>query len=817
MQIKWKVLLFSLSILSIFSVSAHASLSNQLPLDLVKGLIDHRLWLSSLDNDQSPEAQEISAFYNALLNSGVTNSEIRDLTFASTQIKNGFQQVSTTYPIKIFILRNLVASPNPQIRSKAQVAVHEIIFQYVQMTMTLIKSISMPEYNPILDRLASDLTNNQILLEDLSDQQRELLSISSRARHSSILLQKNQGLYLVNGLFSNQDRKLYVDISKPISESLITLAHEIVHAADPEIIEAQKKLTQNYSVVLNQLQSRFKNQLSSEVLAAALQDLFFELGQSEVLNSFTSLPRSKAQFFAKLSENKDLKSLMSSPEIASWMEALLRTSVENEFRAYLYSLSVYAQLSSQGYQILPPLESREQFLSHVFSHEIDFAKSLSTAMDPFNRSTYLGALLLNQDVAYDTREAILDIRLVMESQYVAATARLLKQIPEKYAHLIALTESQSTAQRAEATWNTARWVQNTEVQTPESPLNPFTILTVKLSTTWTLRMKRELQNFANHFLQLHETLLVTKAGVLDFKNLNMSDLQLIGAYSTQAGNGSLPTSLRSLIGRSYLEETMTMQNLFNPYFWPQAHQESEALSTDVIRSRLIELTLTRSTEWLRVVFPNLHTNSLTAIRVLRTKLQNGYYDSHDISPTRRTQLIAELDESLNYLRSTPDDVVLSRYLLKALLAMRSISLDPRFYNISREFDHSSYEVLKILDNMGMESSLRPSQLQNNSSNLIDQQVDAFRGQVNRYYKNCASITPMVPMSDGAIFELASFKVQLTMVCFNRKIFVMRQPQDFSNYAITLEKMDSKGGTHLETSLFLAGRPLVWESFNGAQK
>lgn len=774
--------------------AAPKDLSNILPVKMVQQLMAGGLWAESFEDSDSAEGREILQYWQSL-QSQKSAGDISTMIFAGSDRDVSFHRLPKLYPVKIAMLRwvkdNSGSSYVTQVEAR-------VIKTYVEMVLTLIKLANVSEMNPILENLRGILSRGSVQLVDLSPGQRSRLArlVANSAHQNHTWIEKQeQGKYLVNGLYIPSQNILAADMLRSPAETVVTLAHEFVHLADPTLAQAQAQVESLFPQVQARLREVLGPRDGLDELARALAlDVFNEMGRKDASSAIAKIRDMRASQLQKQLDRGEYRELGNDPVIRSWTQALLKVTLENEVRAYLFSIAVYARLQSQ-LNVLPPSQERRGFLEQMTQGSFEFAQSLSSSMNPFNKSSQAWSKIprgMTPAQQQDLEMKANYVKSVLELHYLTETKALLSSLSTKYASIVQSLR-QIPAGKAPSV-SLPEWTQPGKF---ESPTNPYVILTAKLSTAWVLRFRNSVRGVIEDLKDINSSLIVLKAGVLDLHNLSFGELKLLGLHAAAADPSVLPDELSSEFKKDLTDLPLTFQSYLQKTNWSPVASSGAVIEQRSLTQSLIRLRLLKALYWLDQSFPIAKEN-MTSTKVLMTKLHEGFYDQEDISPERARQLENELVEALKFASSAGTNMREMDYLLGELSIIYQVAQSEQWTAVSTEVNQKMRNAHILLTNLGFESPFSAAKF----GKQLEEQINQFKDQLAAAYKSCAKIDAMQFFPGGPRFNIGDVNFPLTAICYQKKLYGFRQPGDYTRAATTMVKNGVP-----ESRIFIGAKPM----------
>ena len=392
----------SFCFLIIFALSSTANeLANMFPLGFGKTVInDSTLWNKKFDDQKSEEYRDLLLFSSQIKNGKLSPKEL-----AREVLKN-----PNTYKIKYHFLKFLQENSAerakfPAINTVLNTVWGQIPEVYLQALVHMIEESPVKEfYAPIVQRLVSMQQRKEFIFIELTESVRKEWAGLSNKLHVSTaantLTKDASGKYVVNGAYNNRTKVFAMDLSLSRDENLVTFAHEIVHVADPELIEASANLQNHFAKLAGKLKVLFPTGDVEGFLSALIQHTFMEQGRLDLaaikFNKATlssEMIRSDYEKLAEEIKGSGYDYLLIDEDFKGFMQNLIRVSVENEFKAYILSYALYSVLKDENSTLMPPSKKRDEFIREHFDHPAKLQDILKAEAEPFKSGDPIVKLL----------------------------------------------------------------------------------------------------------------------------------------------------------------------------------------------------------------------------------------------------------------------------------------------------------------------------------------------------------------------------------------------------------------------------------------
>lgn len=829
LKLKFNIIAFALCLISSINyVHASTPLSDIIPTDIVSRLMDIGLWKNSFDDEGDGEGQDLKQFWNIVNSNNTTNDHIvagvNSLrgTMESEEIISHYPEL---YRIKIMFLRH--SKDNGK---RSANLIHTQWSQtYEELALKVLKFSGVTEYEDLISSYNSLKASGEITFKDLDPSYRSEMVRYDRNSHELSIesVDPRTSLYKVNGVYNAQLKVFAVDLSRSINETLITFAHELVHAADTEISQYRSDARILYPQILSIIYGWVgSNRLEAEQIAKdLLNHVLYETSSVEVIEHLRQLRQQKIQ---QLNEDIDANPSSFEPTaqemeiINQFFTAVIGQTVINEYRAYGLSLAVYLKLKNDK-RLLPPSRERKLFIEQFMSGDEIFAVNLANDFNPFKsyESTQFAALIVrtaNKSIDELAREAEIvispELRQEMTESDVLSIENRKKRAQDTLNFMKALQVLErsylTTLDLTLRTLNNrfSRYFRDIEANISDdilppwarpggftNQLHPYQILTARLTTAWVLRFRRNLELIHNEIKDLSEPLVNMHLGILDLSDVSNGERELIGIKYKNRSDGA-PVSLPSELQIGINEIPNEIKDHFERVEYrldPSSYRSNPIRKSEVLEN-LVKLRLLKSLVWIDKSFLNWEATLVQSFNFLEL-LQTGRYDQSQLSRERAEELENELKVGLSLSQGSRDELELTIHLLITLGDL---------YRIADESEWSSLYSALLRKRNSIITSLEQFAIYNNISreefsSMLDEEKRKFDRMIARstYQDSCdrdwrrnrrnkASIT--FYSSGSQMFEVRGRRFPLSMICNQKKLHLVRQPGDSTRSMTSLYEM-----------------------------
>lgn len=753
-------------------------ISNQLPLEYVRELNTEKLWLEGMDDPKHPDGQSMLQFIGFLKSSNQAQRAV-DSIFGIDE--DEVPHTKHLYSVKLHLLRFLLANPSEQTKLRID---HKYLLdvetqwkkRYVGSIVTLLKVSNISQYDPILENFNRLQDSGQIRIIDLSPFNREQLHNEIGESHGIGVTEKNEQGYVVNGLYAENKKVFAVDLSRSFQDTVVTLAHEIVHAADPQIEEYR----QQYQSLLPKVEAILAvatGTSATDLSSSMIEQVFYEIGQAELLAQANFARINLSDKLKKISSGISEKiSQEDAQTLRTWMRAVVGITVENEYKAYGLSLMAYDKLRT-GIRLLRLSEERELFVRQVIAGDSIFANQIAQSMNPFRRRMDSYKILVQKfQLSGELKIKVDHLIGYLEAIYLDETSKFIISLNDQFSKAmknssklakIYLGPDADTRSSLEILPEWARPGQF------NSPTNPFTVVGARISTIQVVRFRDNLNKIQESLKRAGESLYVLRAGVLDLHDLSMGDFKFLGVYFAETKKEDLPVGL----GPSFYQDLPEMPKLIQRFAQLTPFQNGLETSDNMIDGqtliqKLLQLRLLKGLVWFDEIFPKV-TMDVVGIKMTLEKLRQGQYSKNEISSQRSKEIQEELIDNLERTKFSSHEISSLAEIFDVLMGMHYTSVDMQWSEISTQFKAKAYQAQAILSNLGIQNSYSAEKFHQQLKNSLQ----SFYQQMGKGIQECQSIAAALPLALKEPIIMQGFQFPLYSVCYKGSLYLVRQPSD----------------------------------------
>jgi hypothetical protein len=769
-----KISVVALISLFLFAVDLFAGWSEQLPMNFMRELSAEKLWTAEDDVKHSAMATEIEKVVQLLKTEKNIESIVNvliDTNFVSSQ--NRF------YVLKIRIFRFLLENPKDALN--LGVSVEKLIKieqawkdRYLHTAAVMLRELNITDYSNIVDAFLAQVKAAHLKIYDLSPSNRARFNNEFGSAHGISLLNKKNDQYVVSGFYYEKQKIFALDFSRPLGETIITFAHEIVHAADPRLTGYRVEFEKLYEKVRAILTKLMGQAGENELITSMLKQVFFEIGRDELL---ARLQEQSLAMIGNMHKVTGVNGTRITAEdelvLRKWIQAVIGLSIENEYRAYGFSVLTYARFKSQ-LNIIQNSPSRENFIESIREGDRAFVNRLASGMNPFraNLSSYQN--LVHQFGLANGDKLALDMGLnLLESIYIDELRTYILNLTNEFANSLKAIRSELAPQitHQESSKYFPDW---TKPENINSPANPYSLITARVSTMWVIRVRENIISLVNELTEMRRSLLVLRAGILDFAELSDNEFALINLVEKNEMNPgdslggshcSVPRNRNPNINYSKFQKYFGISNWNNSMV-----SSDQALPSGQLLEQLIKLKLIQGLAWLEQGFPDIKNNIIGA-KVFAQKLREQLYDTEDLTPERAQQLQIELSEAIQYSTFSGDEVKKIDHLIFFLASAHQISFERSWSIAASEFSQRQTQMIRLLNSLGVEVNFDKSAFEKH----WEKEMEDFEEQIEEYQDQCKDMPATLSSAMAAPIKIDGSPIRVSYVCSGRQIYLLRLP------------------------------------------
>lgn len=787
--------------------------SNRLPLEFVRMLNQKNLAIEGIDDPNHPAGRSLINFIDQLKRADATDKAV-DSLFGFTQ--DELPEVRPLYEIKLELMRFLLSQPTES--SRMGIASKQLITvetkwkkQYLRSVVALIRVLKIQRFEAILDQFTQALESNSLELIDLSPANRIKLDTELGSTHGVRITDQTNNVFVVKGLYSDDKKQFAVDLSQNFEDSIVTLAHEIVHAADPELqvyrAEA-KSLLPEVKLAFQKVSPIEGDDFVSDLLSQVL----FELGREEI---FKIISDSRRHLQESLEKNtREVTARLTDADkstVRRWIRAILGSTIENEYKAYGLSIVVYRKLQNV-LEILPPSANMDYFVQRILAGDAMFVNDLSVRMNPFqNRYDKYRGFLQKHNLTNERKVQVDQISNFIQATYLEQLQKFIESLNNEFSEMIKTASPLKATSRPPSASSTGRTKTETRstYETPDcvkpgmsnSPVCPYSIIGARISTLQIVKFRENLNLMLTNLRSTAATLYTLRAGILDLSDLNMGDLKFLGVFFDQTTADQVRISY-DIYGRTnnFIKDISDLPSLVRIHskitpFDLNLTRSDNMIAGDLLIQELLKLRILRGITWLDDVFPNLRLDIL-GMKMTIEKLRTRLYSTTELTKERALELENELVENLETATLTPTEISKITALFDILSEMHSTSVDFEWKEIANALQTKATSAKSSLEKLGFKDQFV---MKDFKADLFET-LKSFRAQIEKDVKSCRPIGPAVPLYLEGPYQIKTEKFPLTAVCYRGQLHLIRQPLDTKTSVSLMVRSE-----RLAVRLFSTGR------------
>ncbi len=777
--------------------------SNRLSVRLVESMQEKGIWQDEFDQAGHALNTELNDYLDGLQKEEdeIPSFEVVDNIFGqkTQSTKYTFNEL---YNAKIVILRS-IRDQGSSDYNKAKVKSVNTLWKkrYLESILSLVKLSKVSNLSKIASRFEKQVNNNQINILDLSEVLRKKLS-KNKEGHASELLKKKNDVYSVTGVYiPNQDIFAVDFAKKSIEETIVTFVHEMIHAADPELEVAKYDFKRLYPQAIAYLREwSGEKDVSNVVNLNFVQSVFYESEMSEFRKHNQLINTKKIKNLAKeLDVNtlapKELKI------VREWIQAGLRLTVLNEYHAYGKSLEFLAELVSRFGLVKGKISKHKALVDEFLVGDDVFLAKLAFDANPFGSIKLYSLRYRREEEKYNF---ITKLIKYLEYLYLDEVKKSVDVNEQLYSsHL----EPIKNITAASSTVSMQTWSQSNGF---EFPTNPYQLITARLTTASTLKIKRNLKHISTILHKNVGNLQTSKAGVLDLSDTSAGELKLLGIQWKKSRFQHIDATADA---RAHVELDMVPNEIkkhFELINWTSdvhtTDQGRTYIEGDLVSQNLLKLRLLKISLWLDANFQGWK-DSIVGARVFLEKLRSEVnYDVRDLTQDRVLELEETLIAVLEASNSDYDTVFELQVLLEELAKVYHVADSKKWTELASKSFKQFDAVRRALERVGISGSKSLKEVKEDMAN----KQNFFNDQLKPYVNYCKGKDLDILKASGQFqsnkkFQLANgdqFFMMLT--CYNDELYAVRQPFNFTGYMTHSFTSDEK----LTAKIFKGSRKVI---------
>jgi hypothetical protein len=814
-----------LLIATFFSFGAFAAdILNLYPLDFAEKILHTDAWKKSFENSGSEEYEDLAQF-------------IKNLPHKKYNAENLAREIlinPNTYKFKFQFLKFL--AENSKERNKypfLSQALHGVWSQipevYLDALILMIEGSAVKaSYGPIIENLKQLKKNNHFQFVDLNESVRQnLAGLTNKLHFSSranTLTKDENGKYVVNGLYNSGARVFALDLSLSRDENLVTFAHEIVHIADPEQIKNQAQLQVHFSRLAEKIKVLFPNGQVEDFLRGLIQNTFMEQGRFDIAAVELKKVDIGSEPIKEISDDIKLSGydyLLDDADFKGFIRNLIAISVENEYKAYVLSYSLYAALKDENSQLIPPSEKRDQFIKNHFDHPSKLQEILKDEANPFRKSDILFKLMpqlsqmTSEQKKSDEIKKLVDLvnifKKMVQTLYFEESRQMIERTTKEFEPLYKFL-SRTNFSKAKSEADEDFLASNPFLRAGayrNSITNPYLLAEAELGTTAITLFRKNVAGLRYSLESMHDALLTMMSGILPINNLNFGELKLTGLMSVNdIALKALPPTCTPADMSDLQSSDPDAIELFNRFIYNKENSnKSPYLGYDDARLQIYSMQLLKVVLWLRKEFPVTRENFDT-LTMFQNKLMMGKYETDQISSERAEKLTDKIKGYLTVIKPTQEELRNIEYLMITLENVHSAARRLKLFSLDEEFVRRMATAKRYFRKLGVATDNMPEQ----NLNAIDVNVQNSVNQLLTEIAN-SNFAKACAFSDDFKFNKIPIEFNfgknrkmknLTLFCTKRQLYVLRLPCGWSSGSTT-STIDPNG---VVTQIFLGGRKLI---------
>jgi hypothetical protein len=778
-------LLSSIALASNKVIAPLPSVQSQLSVDTVDKLRTAGLWTTDWEK-ATVGAHSLSMLqFISTLNDETKNGELAAnslFDLGSCEDRGLLITECELYKAKVLVFRNLNSSEERKKRLE-----YAFVKRYIDLSLKLIFISGFQPTQAIAQRMQWLMDNGQLVLIDLSPEFKSTLPISSHYDP-----QKTTGAYFP------QSRKFGIDLSKGISENALTVAHEMVHAADPELELLRQEMQEIYPAVIARLEKSLEAPQAARILLnSLLLDAYYEVrGDVFTEQALRGLTARLDLVQEELKKSHD-PDLARDEVIKKWTQLFIRMTVENEFRAHIYSAAIYFQLA-ESVRLISRDNQMVNFAKFLIVSPDGFSINRGNYINPFGKEFNLAklepairaaarkdspAFADNITITAKFKNQINMIKSTLQLHYLTALRSETSGYKEKYQDTLDyISERQALSKEIDR--KLGHLPEHVQQGYRADKVDAYTVLSAQISTAIILRFKEAIGLLNTDIKKFKSQLLTMKAGILDLDGITFGELKLLGLESSTASSSNA-----SLINQAMAKDLNSDQSNYLNFFEMRTWNISETLaqpviSQDQIQSTLYRLRLLKFLSWFENKFP-LGRSNLVNARILQDLLLQNQYDTSEISVEQAEDLKIKAAEAVNEATFSGGNVKEIDHLFESLGAIYELGLLPQgadWNAVTQRFRERMSFELSLLERNNYRFSFNSADFEQKFATSL---AIAKQSISEHVHINC---TKSPEGTIAFISTLPAFKLHeqpisnMIALCLNKVVYLVRKSDGQTNSA-----------------------------------
>ena len=824
-----------LLVVAVFAISmgeaswarAEVAISTQLGRDLTQAIMNEGLWDPAFDQYGNADGRDLSWFWNELGPAGrQPMPEVIEQLFGYRDPSRAASiRLPKLYPIKIIILRYLrERSPTSRILQVQEAWMR----QYLETALATIEEARLEDMRPILTAFREKLRTGQIKVRDLSPSERETLSQLIPSDHGVDMMARDErGRFRVSGVYQEERKYFALDFAREVEDTIITFAHEIVHAADPQLATYRQDYLNLFGPVQKILirwldgASGKKSDRIEEIRELGIDivdHLFFEVNIAQFKEMADSIrARRMKQIKDDLAAQKGKEDAIEPTDeetklIRRWIRAAIGLSVENEYRAYGLSVVVYGLLKDK-FGILRPSAEREGYIRKLLAGDAVLASEMAVRADPFLRAKsrlfprFMSPKQRDKEMDPETKALLLRINRVLsflEFTFLDETERFEKSLNDRMS--LALRQISLDGLKSESIL--PEWARPGGF---DLPTHPHYFFTARMTTASVIRFTQNVELFLSEIQATNLPLATLRLGVLDMSDVSLGERKLIGVTYEDSPWTQQPDQIPGPLKQDLSSVPQEISRYFELTKWrPDAYASGESLiSGKQVAQNLVKLRTLKASVWLDEAFPQFKMQIL-GIRAFLQRLRENLYSKEEIPEQRAKEFEAELVDTFGKAEISSGELVRLRQLLSQVSWMYEVAQESKWTGMASLLNSKIQFVVQALDALGVVARQTSVTLEEEDR----QSVRFFERQLQKPIGDCKSTKPN-PYGLSGFWQLKGpFKVRetdekgfsLIAFCYMQQLYLVRQPGDYLPYMSTMIEKDPRTGVSAPGArVFTGGR------------
>lgn len=728
-----------------------------------------------------------------------SNQFVNNIYNSISTINTNFE--TRLHPVIINILRYGERNPrNINLYNLQFIKTHYLNY-YISQAIELINLAGSDELKRFARIFKQKLAKNQIIIRDLSKDERLKLQKKLSKKNTSLsqsIVDHNSPVsinYSITGIYGHQHKYFGIDFARGLEDTLISISHEIVHAANPRLDQLRRDYIKYYPQVFKILTKYFSP--SQSIFLIDKNFLFNSFSKEEQVH-LSNLSRNLRSIRIKQLTQQDNKSpiQINTAEkeiIIKWIDAGIGLTIDNEYHAYGLSMELYASLKNKYHFTLRSSRNYSQILENIILGDANIYNQLAMKGNPF----------LHIKIPFTSSQTKNKTYIkFLELIYLKRIDHSIKSLHQRYATSLKNIKLDDPRNNPLPIWTRKGYF--------DHPSNPYIMATAKFSTYWIIQLSKSMRHVLEKLQNINIPLMLLKSNIIDLHNLTVQDLKIIGTHFLDNTSFDIPYFIPNELSLNHYiiaspQFKAAERNYINQYqqfftfYKKKKNNYSSYIDGTTLKENLIKLHLYKNLLWLKSFFPLWHSSVRTTQAFIKKVQDNNISYSDGLTETRVKELYLELMEILNDAYQSELEINLLKIIGEQLIISYQIVLKyPKWEKLISSF---MQEVTSIQDIFIMLNISYP--IDYNLSSFVDQSLGKLEKQLATSAEYChdssdkdENLISIIDKSKIFSLQLPTTTAQskeitfpLTILCYQEELYILRQPNDFNQF-MTSKSVDN---------------------------